>query len=428
MFTLETLSAIRAGKTDLRRVIEGFCDTIDESEKALEVFVPGTFDRARVIRQAEELMMMFPDPDSRPPLFGMPAGIKDIFRVDGFLTQCGSVLPPSLFEGIEASSVTRLKRAGCIVFGKTVTSEFAGPEPGPTRNPHNLGHTPGGSSSGSAAGVAAGYFPVALGTQTLGSITRPSAYCGVIGIKPSLKRAAIDGVVRFSESVDHVGVFLSDLSLGRPVLEVIVDDWGDAHAAFSQTRVLGIPEGPYMEQASENALRHFDFVVGKIMDSGLRIQRIPIMVDIHEINDSHRRLITGEIERTHREWFKDYSHLYRPRTREYFEKGKEITEEQLEAARERRLQFRKRIMSTMQDEGIQAWVCPSATDHAPQGLGSTGDPVMSIPWTNIGLPTISLPVGMDQSGLPHGLQVVGAFNEDEALLEIVSELQERLNA
>src|SRR5690606_13419755 len=136
-----------------------------------------------------------------PPLYGALVGVKDVFHVDGFVTRAGSKLPPELFAGPEAVCVKRLREAGALIAGKTVTTEFAFFEPGPTRNPHNVAHTPGGSSSGSAAAVAAGMCNLALGTQTIGSVIRPAAYCGIIGFKPSLNRIPTEGLVYFSRTI-----------------------------------------------------------------------------------------------------------------------------------------------------------------------------------------------------------------------------------
>ncbi len=141
----------------------------------------------------------------RPPLFGIPIGIKDIFHVNGFSTHAGSRLPPKQLMGEEAKCVSDLKKAGALILGKTVTTEFAYFEPGPTMNPHNPNHTPGGSSSGSAAAVAAGLCPLALGSQTIGSIIRPASFCGVVGYKPSYDRISRDGVIPVSPSLDHIG-------------------------------------------------------------------------------------------------------------------------------------------------------------------------------------------------------------------------------
>ncbi len=152
-----------------------------EREPDVLAFVPEDSRFKRLRREVRTLLAEYPDPAKRPELFGVPVGIKDIFHVDGFVTRAGSEVPAELLQGAEAESVRRLKAAGALIMGKTVTTEFAYFAPGPTRNPYNPAHTPGGSSSGSAAAVGAGLCPLALGTQTVGSITRPAAFSGAVG-------------------------------------------------------------------------------------------------------------------------------------------------------------------------------------------------------------------------------------------------------
>ena len=173
----DTISKLRSGDTELRECISEICNKIEAEEPIIQALVPRSYTRERVCGDALRLLEQYPDPSSRPALFGVPIGVKDIFRVSGFPTKCGAKLPADLFDGPEATCVTLLRKAGAIIVGKTVAVEFAWLEPGPTRNPHNVEHTPGGSSSGSAAGVACGFFQFALGTQTVGSTIRPAASC-----------------------------------------------------------------------------------------------------------------------------------------------------------------------------------------------------------------------------------------------------------
>ncbi|MDQ3007957.1 MAG: amidase, partial [Chloroflexota bacterium] len=179
----------------------------------------------RLHEDAETLVLSYPDLITRPSLFGALVGVKDIFHVEGFVTQAGSRLLSGLLQGTEAKSVTRLKEAGALIFGKTVTTEFAYFFPGPTRNPHNPEHTPGGSSSGSAAAVAAGFCHMALGTQTIGSIIRPAAFCGVVGFKPTYDRISREGVIPLSPSLDHIGFFTSDVETAKHAAAVLIGDW-----------------------------------------------------------------------------------------------------------------------------------------------------------------------------------------------------------
>jgi Asp-tRNA(Asn)/Glu-tRNA(Gln) amidotransferase A subunit family amidase len=428
MTAYESLEKIRSGEIALSDFITAIFETIEKKEPRLQVFAPHTYDRSWIQNHARMLTDAYPNPGGRPPLFGLPVGIKDIIRVDGYETRCGSKLPPSLFRGEEASSVKRLKDAGALMFGKTVTAEFAGTAPGPTRNPHNPDHTPGGSSSGSAAGVAAGYFLLALGTQTSGSVIRPAAFCGVVGFKPSLGRVPTDGVIPFSRSTDHVGIFVPDTSLITPVMNAVSDGWKPVPASVQmdgpdRTVRLGIPEGPYLDKTLRPAIGHFRKTIDRIGENGFIVRPVPVFDDIETLHRCHRRLVTGEITRVHRKWYRDHSGLYRRRTAAYFDAGREVTEEELEQLRGMQMKLRDRIESLMEKHEIDAWICPAATGAAPKGIDSTGDPIMNMPWTNAGLPAITIPDGTDGSGLPYGLQIAGKFMEDEKTAAIAGALE-----
>ena len=424
----ETIADLKSGQADLIEFINTCCDRIESREPDIQAIISGTFDRIRILRDAEELLRLYPDTEQRPALFGLPVGAKDIFRVDGFPTRCGSALPGDLFDGPEADCIQRLKRAGAIIMAKTVTTEFAFNEPGPTRNPFNLEHTPGGSSSGSAAGVASDFFPLALGSQTVGSVIRPAAYCGVVGFKPSYGRISIDGVIPYSVTVDHVGIFCKDPSGIDTVMSVMSDGW-KTHKNDNAARdtVLGIPEGPYMDRITENGRAFFEKQIERLTHAGCNIKRIQAFSDFETRAKDHRHLIAGEMARYHEPWFETHRKLYRPRTLEQIAFGLTLGEDELETLRVKRIQFRNAIENRMTAEGIDYWICPPATDHAPKGLDSTGDAVMNLPWTSAGVPAVTLPAGLDEYGLPHGVQIVGRFMEDEKLVSITPGIFEILS-
>jgi Asp-tRNA(Asn)/Glu-tRNA(Gln) amidotransferase A subunit family amidase len=226
---------------------------------ALSLFLVGVEDSGRPAEEEaylpSELAARHPDRARRPPLFGVALGVKDAFHVDGLPTRAGSRLPPEVLQGPEGPCVAALRQAGALVVGKTVTTEFTYFAPGPTRNPRNPKHTPGGSSSGSAAAVAAGLVPLALGTQTIGSITRPAAFCGVVGFKASYGRISRDGVIPLAPSLDQVGFFTAGVDGAARVAPLLVREWRHAHPEGRP--VLGVPEGPYLESASPEGLAHF---------------------------------------------------------------------------------------------------------------------------------------------------------------------------
>ena len=429
MNTAQIVSQLRTGELELLGYVSGVCDRIESEDPKIHALVPGTYDRTRILEDASRLLKSYPDPSNRPPLFGVLVGVKDMFRVEGLPTKCGSKLPPELFDGPEASCVSRLRSAGAVIVGKTVTTEFAYFEPGPTRNPHNPKHTPGGSSSGSAAGVASGLFHFAFGTQTVGSTIRPAAYCGIVGFKPSYGRIPTAGLILFSPSADHVGIFCADPSGVGILMPVLADDWRAPQEmkAFEHV-VLGVPEGPYLAQATESALHHYEKQLDRFREAGIRIKRIESFPHIEKIRDHHNRMIAGEVARVHSPWFKQFRDLYRPKTIEIIESGLGVTDEELERFRSMRLRLRKEIEQEMASEGVDLWICPAATDHAPKGIKSTGDPIMNLPWTHAGLPAISIPAGLDKDRLPQGIQCVGHYMKDEELVETAQQLADTLVA
>jgi Asp-tRNA(Asn)/Glu-tRNA(Gln) amidotransferase A subunit family amidase len=410
----------------------GLLDYIDQLEvhfNSVEphvlAFVPeeGRFSRLR--KDAQELLSRYPHPSEYPPFFGLIVGVKDIFHTDGFTTFAGSQLPPEAIQGKEAEVVTQLKQLGALVLGKTVTTEFAYFAPGPTRNPHNPEHTPGGSSSGSAAAVAAGLVVLAFGTQTIGSISRPASFCGVVGYKPSFGRLSKEGVIPLSQSLDHVGIFSPDVATVRLFAENLLPGYKLADRP-TQKPVLAVPEGPYLKRADPAMQSHFAGLVDKLAQRGYPIKHVEVMPDIDEIIERHNLITAAEAALNHREWYEKYADDYHPKTRELIEKGQVYDSAQLEEAKAGRTSLRDQLMGTMMAEGIDLWVSPSAPGPAPKGLESTGNPVMNLPWTHSGLPTLSLPAGIDKQGLPLGLQVAGVWLGDEILIEYGSQLEKAI--
>lgn len=425
---IETVDALRKGLVDLSTYIEEACRRLDTLDSEIRAFLPEPERRDRLIREATVLKERFPVPASRPPLYGLLVGVKDIFRVDGFPTRAGSRLPASLFDGPEAGCVTALRSLGALVLGKTVTTEFAYREPGPTRNPRKLAHTPGGSSSGSAAAVAAGLCPLALGTQTIGSVIRPAAFCGVFGFTPSRGRVSTEGVIPFSKTVDVVGFFTRDVAGMRLVASLLCRDWrpDPSEGQAGKLSVLGVPEGAYLEQASREALDALERFLKTVEEAGYPLRRVSVFDNIAEIAARHEKTIAMEMAGTHDSWFKEYESLYRPQTAAMIRRGQKVQADELVEARASCEQLRAHLRKLMVEQGFNLWVSPAAPGPAPEGLESTGSAAMNLPWTHAGLPVISIPAGQSSNGLPLGVQLVGAFMEDEYLLSAAEKLVESL--
>ncbi len=416
-----------SGDADVRaraRLIAAL-DRIDAVEPHIQALIAEPGRRERVLSELESLLDRYPDPADRPPLFGVPFGVKDIFRVNGFETGAGSKLPPALFAGEEAVAVTRLREAGAIVIGKTVTTEFAYYAPGPTRNPWNPAHTPGGSSSGSAAAVSAGFCAFALGTQTIGSINRPAAFCGVVGFKPSYGRVPMSGIIPFSVSADHAGTLAANVASARAAAAVMWDEWTPAAAPPARRRaatVLLLGDA-YTAQADGEARSAVAAAARSIGEAGFTVRRIALFEEIEPLNETHRRMVAREFADVHEAWVAEYGDLYAPQSRELIELGRTVSDAELDEARAGRLELRARIAGLLAREEADCILSPSSMTAAPQGIEATGSPLLNLPWTYAGVPTVTLPAGLGSTGLPLGLQLAAAHGRDEALVDLAERLE-----
>jgi Asp-tRNA(Asn)/Glu-tRNA(Gln) amidotransferase A subunit family amidase len=403
-----------------------------EREPELHAFVeePERFGRVRAAAASTAA--------SNGALAGLLLGVKDIFHVAGLPTRAGSQLPASLLAGEEGPCVRALREAGALVAGKTATTEFAYLSPGPTRNPKAPGHTPGGSSSGSAAAVAAELCDLALGTQTIGSIGRPAAFCGVVGWKPSRERLSRAGVIPLAPSLDHVGLFARDVATLARAAPVATEDWridvrpaGDPQP--SPRLRLGIPTGPYLQALSPAGREHFARLRAHLEGRGFRLLEVASMPDFAAIAERHRRLVAFEAAEVHADWYGRLGALYAPQTAELIERGRTIPEAEAARARDGRMELRADLESAMEREDFDLWLSPPAVGPAPASLQSTGDPVMNLPWTYAGLPTLVLRAGETAPGpdepgsaLPMGAQFSARFGADEELLAWGAALEREL--
>ncbi len=418
----ELTQAFRAGELSVTNYISQIENQFEKVEPAVLSFIPEPNRFERLQKEAEELAKKYPDVHNRPPLFGMTVGVKDIFHVNGFVTQAGSKLPAEPLQGDEAASVTKLKNAGALILGKTVTTEFAYFTPGPTRNPHNPNHTPGGSSSGSAAAVGAGLCPIALGTQTIGSVIRPAAFCGAVGFKPTYERISREGVIPLSPTFDHVGIFTPNVETAKQAAAVLIENWKIGELETTTRKpTLGVPTGRYLESASDYALACFNDLCHVLAQAGYEIRRVQVMDDFDEIKSRHDAIMSYDAAQVHKEWFAKHETLYSSKFSDLIRRGQSISN--LQSLLEARDAFRNQINEAMKQNQIDLWVCPPALGPAPKGLDSTGDPAMCLPWTQIGFPAVNIPTTKNEDNLPMGLQLVGKWNSDESLLTWAEEIE-----
>ena len=401
MDQLELTQSFRGGEITVEEYLSQIESYFSEREPSVLAFIPEEKRFERLRKEAAALVEKFPDSKNRPPLFGKLVGVKDIFHANGFVTQAGSRLPADELQGNEAESVTKLKDDGALILGKTVTTEFAYFTPGPTRNPHNPEHTPGGSSSGSAAAVGAGLCTLSLGTQTIGSLIRPAAFCGTVTLKPTYERISRAGVIPLSPTFDQIGFFVPDIHSAHDAARVLYKDWQDVVTPKKPT--LGIPDGPYLACASDYALSCFNAICDSLAEAGYELRRVPVMDDYQQIRTHHDVIMSFEAAQVHKEWFAKHETLYSSKFSDLIHRGQRVSQTQLQNALQAREQFRNQMIQVMNENGIDLWICPPAVGPAPKGLESTGDPVMCLPWTQLGLPAVNLPAGKNEEGKPKKL-------------------------
>jgi Asp-tRNA(Asn)/Glu-tRNA(Gln) amidotransferase A subunit family amidase len=347
----------------------------------------------------------------RGPLHGIPVAIKDIIDVAGMTTTCGAGPFAHRLADVDAACVAALRAAGAIVLGKVTTTEFAYFEPSATRNPWKLAHTPGGSSSGSAAALAARMVPLALGTQTVGSVLRPAAFCGIVGFKGSYGAIRVDGVNPLARSLDHVGVFARKVIDARLVWEVLAGI-AVTQKAPQRPRIAIAPE--LLEQASPEVAAQYLAAVERLSGAGAKVREIQLPPSFTMIHDAARAILESEFACSQDELYRAHAADYRPRTRALIEAGLEQKTLVYLKAQQARARFRDDMMQIFGSTGIL--LTPVAATTAPKGLDFTGDPWFCSPWSSIGVPALSLPTVIGSEGLPHAIQLVAATGADAELL------------
>jgi Asp-tRNA(Asn)/Glu-tRNA(Gln) amidotransferase A subunit family amidase len=360
------------------------------------------------------------------PLHGVPVGVKDIFDTGDMPTEDGTVLHAGRTPAYDATAVDMLRVAGAVILGKTVTTELATYAPGKTRNPHDPQHTPGGSSSGSAAAVATGMVPVALGSQTNGSVIRPASYCGVYGFKPSHGLVPRGGVLKLSRTLDHVGVLARSLDDVALLAEQLVghdpsdpDTRPRARIPFVAVGgsepplppVFAWVKGPAWDRATEEMREGLAELIDALGD---RVVAIDLPEPVGQCFDLHRTIMEAEMAANlEREWDKGRDRLS-PSLQAQLARGREVT-----ALDYQRALARIPLINGGFDEIFErcdAIITPAAGGAAPAGLESTGDPAFCTLWTLCGMPCLSLPLLRGETGLPMGVQLVGRRNDDARLL------------
>ncbi len=368
-------------------------------------------DADLALRQARALDREPP----RRPLHGVPVGIKDIFDTADMPTEYGSPIYRGHQPKWDAACVALLRRAGCVILGKTVTTEFAHLHPGKTRNPHNPAHTPGGSSSGSAAAVADHMVPLALGTQTGGSIIRPAAFCGAVGCKPSFNTINRAGLKFAAESLDTIGVFARSVEDAALALHVLS---GRALPDFKQsggrTPRVGLCRTPPWRDADAATHAAIERAAAQLARAGARVADFELPEGGAALFEEHGKIMNYETARALAWEYLNHPDKISATLRPRIEEGWQLSREAYDAARALGRDCRRRLADRMKEYDFL--ITPSAPGEAPATLETTGNSVFNRVWTLLGVPCVTLPFGSGPHGVPLGVQLVGPFDGDSGLL------------
>jgi amidase len=425
---LETLRAYREGRATVQDFVASCSERIATLEPRIQAWE--WFDPSRAMAEAEERAGgILTD----LPLFGIPVGVKDIIATRGIPTRMGSRIFANNVPTHSSWVVRRLEALGGLVMGKTVTTEFAYRLPGKTRNPWNTSHTPGGSSSGSAAAVAAGFVPVAIGTQTLGSVIRPAAFCGVVGYKPSFGAISRTGINPFSPTLDTVGVFARSVAdaawFGACLMGQDARD--EATLVRGELKVLHVPleplatpprlaivRTPKWPLASDAQKAHFDECVAKLAAAGAPIREVNLPRMFEDAWETAMVIMSRDAAKGFASIESRHRIRLSPQLIEILDMGHRVTPDQYMRARTKRDEYHRWLDNVFEKNDAIATI--PATGEAPEGLGSTGDASFCSLWTQAGMPAVSVPSGFGPRGLPLGFQVVGRYREDEHALRVAA--------
>jgi Asp-tRNA(Asn)/Glu-tRNA(Gln) amidotransferase A subunit family amidase len=403
----DMLTRIALGETTAEAVMQSCLARIAEREDAVRAWE--YWDSHRALADARRVDAEVPGGALR----GLPIGVKDIMDTADMPTGYGSPIYAGHQPRADAACVALLRAAGAIPVGKTVTTEFATTFAGKTRNPHALDRTPGGSSSGSAAAVADLMVPVALGTQTMGSVIRPAAYCGVVAFKPSFGTINRAGIKPQAESIDTVGVFGRSVDAVTLITAILA---GAPPQAFdgmpARPPRFGVYRGPDWTSIDPSADAALSAAARRFAEAGATVREIAASPLLRQALDAHLVIVTYELAAALAyEWSTHRSQLS-PILTQLIERGHSHTYDQYLAAQ--RVASESRRWFNDQFHDVDAWLTASAPGEAPLGF-DTGDPVFNRVWSLLHVPAITLPAGAGPHGLPLGIQVVGAFHKDREL-------------
>jgi aspartyl-tRNA(Asn)/glutamyl-tRNA(Gln) amidotransferase subunit A len=372
-------------------------------------------DAERALATARERDHELSSNFTRGALHGIPVAIKDIIDVEGLPTRCNSVSRANAAVATADAEIVRaLKAQGAVVLGKVHTTEFAFFDPSPARNPHNIAHTPGGSSSGSAAAVAAGMVPFSVGTQTVASVNRPAAYCGIAAFKPTTKSLSIYGIAPLGPGYDTPGFFGWSVADAIYAYQAIAPPW---MAEVPSVRgKIAILDDPHIRDASGESMLAVERLRDRFTNSGATVETRKSPIDFARLDLIQRSTMLFEASRAMSHFLRLAEGQIGEKLRGAIVEGCKISEVQY--LDERREIDRLRAVLLEATSDIDAYLWPATPTTAPLGLGWTGEPKYIAPWTAIGGPMLTVPSGFSTNGLPLGCIVCGKPEADRALMQL----------
>ncbi len=407
---------------------QSLLERIDATESDLKAWV--TIDREEVLTTAKQLEEEALQGKSRGLLHGVPVGLKDIFYTAGMKTAAGSKVYADFVPDFDATSVAKIKEAGGIILGKAVTTEFATSDPSPTFNPWNPEHTPGGSSSGSSVAVAIKTVGAALGSQTGGSTCRPAAYNGIVGLKATYGRISRYGVVPVSWSLDHVGILVRTVEDAALMLQVMsgedendpgsasepVPDFLKQMSEHNRAPRIGIVSDYYAEKSTPEVWANTQDAIKQLKDAGAEVAELNLPDSFKTAHSAQRIVMNVECAAFHEQFHADQAEDYGPRVRSGIEMGMLVPATKYLQAQRLRRQFRQDMIQLVQQ--VDVVLTPATPAPAPKDRNTTGDASFQVPWTTSGLPTVTLPSGLSEDGMPLAVQLGALPFEEGKLLGI----------
>ena len=430
---VEMVQSLKKGEITSEELVKSYIEQIKKKEKEVEAWE--FFDQELVLDQAKKLDELHQS-GKHGDLHGIPVGIKDIFDTENMPTIDGTEIHKKNPSWNDCTVVSKLKQAGAIIMGKTVTAELAYYSPGKTKNPHDTTRTPGGSSSGSAAAVASHMVPLAVGSQTNGSVIRPASYCGVVGYKPTKGLISRHLVLQISRALDQVGVFANSIEDAALISEQLIGhDKQDPDTSLNprpkllaaskqkppMEPLLAYVKLPFMNKLDEDVKEGFKEIKDELKG---KVDEIELPEGFAGIPDWHKIIMESDMARSFSKEYEKSKNKLSDQIVEAIERGMKYTSVEYNNALSKIDVANTYFNQFFHD--YDAILTPSACDEAPKGLKSTGNPIFCTIWTYCGMPCISLPLLKGKSGLPVGVQLVSSLFDDERLFRNASWLTSKI--